>query len=404
MPRWSRSARPSSRQPRTACSPFRSCGTTDPAGGVDARGARLVAAGSGGGLVVSGAGGLLGFTSLGQGADLELSEAARTTGDPLAADLVWPRASPIAWVLEGPRLVARDGGTLEEVGALELTASARSLDVEGRARRGGRGPGRGYTSSTCPIRPCPGLPPATRGFATPSTWRCWSRGPTSPRASRAWWSSTSGVPRSRRWAAVARNLGSPSLVLRTSGLVWVVGTVRQVRLISSRFPASRPPNSRASLSLTEGTGLHQTDETGQGEQPGPPPAREEALARGDGDLVRLPSVSVPFLAHSGARRVPVFRRGSARGRQPGRIGFHAGAAPGHGAPPAHRSSARARPRACRCRAGGVRGVGGSRLRVAPRGATRRRRGSRHRGGRGAGGTAARPPKGGRGRSLPRPAA
>ncbi|MDE0650081.1 MAG: hypothetical protein OXI12_07015, partial [Gammaproteobacteria bacterium] len=98
---------------------------------VDARGARLVAAGTGGGLVVSGAGGLLGFTSLGQGADLELSEAARTTGDPLAADLVWPRASPIAWVLEGPRLVARDGGTLEEVGALELAASARSLDVEG---------------------------------------------------------------------------------------------------------------------------------------------------------------------------------------------------------------------------------------------------------------------------------
>ncbi len=97
---------------------------------VDARGARRVAAGGGGErLVAAGAGGLVGFVGLGRGANVELSEATRATGGPLAADLVWPRASPVAWTLEGSRLVAREGTTLEEVGGLELSPAARALAV-----------------------------------------------------------------------------------------------------------------------------------------------------------------------------------------------------------------------------------------------------------------------------------
>ena len=206
---------------------------------VDARGARLVAAGSGGGLVVSGAGGLLGFTSLGQGTDLELSEAARTTGDPLAADLVWPRESPIAWVLEGPRVVARDGGTLEEVGALELAASARSLDVEGALGVVAAGRDGVYVIDVSD----PAMPRlAARYQGVRNAFDV------ALLESRAYIAAGEqglvvvdiGRPAEPKVAAVARNLGSPSLVLRTSGLVWVVdGATSEAHSVS--FSGVAPP-------------------------------------------------------------------------------------------------------------------------------------------------------------------
>lgn len=206
---------------------------------VDARSARLVAAGGGGGLVVSGAGGLLGFTSLGQGADMELSEAARTTGDPLAADLVWPRASPIAWVLEGPRLVARDGGTLEEVGALELTASARSLDVEGALGVVAAGRDGVYVIDVSDPA-MPRLAARYQGVRNALDVALLE--------SRAYIAAGEqglvvvdiGRPAEPKVAAVARNLGSPSLVLRTSGLVWVVdGATSEAHSVS--FSGVAPP-------------------------------------------------------------------------------------------------------------------------------------------------------------------
>ena len=207
---------------------------------VDARGARLVAAGSGGGLVVSGAGGLLGFTSLGEGADLELSEAARTTGDPLAADLVWPRASRIAWVLEGPRLVARDGDTLAEAGALELSAAARSLDVDGALAVVAAGRDGVYVVDV----------------ADPATPRLAARYQGIRNAfdvalleSRAYIAAgEQGLvvvdlahPDEPEVAAVVRNLGSPSLVLKASRLVWVVdGATSEAHSIS--FSGVAPPD------------------------------------------------------------------------------------------------------------------------------------------------------------------
>ena len=207
---------------------------------VDARGARLVAAGSGGGLVVSGAGGLLGFTSLGQGAGLELSEAARTTGDPLAADLVWPRASRIAWVLEGPRLVARDGGTLAEVGALELSAAARSLDVD--AALGVVAAGRDGVFVIDVSDPAmPRLAARYQGIR--------SAFDVALLESRAYVAAgEQGLvvvdltrPAAPAVAAVVRNLGSPSLVLETSGQVWVVdGATGEAHSVS--FPGVAPPD------------------------------------------------------------------------------------------------------------------------------------------------------------------
>ena len=189
--------------------------------------------------MVSGAGGLLGFTSLGQGADLELSEAARTTGDPLAADLVWPRASPIAWVLEGPRLVARDGGTLEEVGALELAASARSLDVEGALGVVAAGRDGVYVIDVSD----PAMPRlAARYQGVRNAFDV------ALLESRAYIAAGEqglvvvdiGRPAEPKVAAVARNLGSPSLVLRTSGLVWVVdGATSEAHSVS--FSGVAPP-------------------------------------------------------------------------------------------------------------------------------------------------------------------
>ena len=218
---------------------------------VDARGARLAAAGSGGGLVVSGAGGLLGFTSLGQGADLELSEAARTTGDPLAADLVWPRASPIAWVLEGPRLVARDGRTLEEVGALELTASARSLDVDAALGVVAAGRDGVYVIDVSD----PAMPRLAARYQ--GVRNAFDVALLESRAYVA--AGEQGLvvvdvarPAEPKVAAVARNLGSPSLVLRTSGQVWVVdGATSEAHSVS--FSGVAPPGSAGlSLSVTEG--------------------------------------------------------------------------------------------------------------------------------------------------------
>lgn len=207
---------------------------------VDARGARLVAAGSGGRLVVSGVGGLLGFTSLGQGADLDLSEAARTTGDPLAADLVWPRASRIAWVLEGPRLVARDGGTLSEVGALELSPAARSLDVDATLGVVAAGREGVYVIET----------------SDPATPRLTARYTGIRNAldvalleSRAYIAAGEqglvvvdlALPGEPRVAAVVRNLGSPSLVQETSGQVWVVdGATGEAHSVT--FSGATPPD------------------------------------------------------------------------------------------------------------------------------------------------------------------
>lgn len=218
---------------------------------VDARGARLAAAGSGGGLVVSGAAGLLAFTSRGEGAHLELSEAARTTGDPLAADLVWPRASGIAWVLEGPRLVARDGGTLEEVGVLELTASARSLDVD--AALGVVAAGRdGVYIIDVSDPAAPRLAARYRGVRNALDVALLE--------SRAYIAAGEqglvvvdiGRPAEPRVAAVARNMGSPSLVLGTSGQVWVVdGATGEAHSVS--FSGVAPPGPAGlSLSVTEG--------------------------------------------------------------------------------------------------------------------------------------------------------
>ncbi len=207
---------------------------------IDARGARLAAAGNGGGLVVSGAAGLLGFTSRGEGADLELSEAARTTGDPLAADLVWPRASRIAWVLEGPRLVARDGRTLEEVGALELTASARSLDVD--AALGVVAAGRDGVYVIDVSDPAmPRLAARYQGVRNAFDVALLE--------SRAYVAAGEqglvvvdvGRPAEPKVAAVARNLGSPSLVLRTSGQIWVVdGATGEAHSVS--FSGVAPPD------------------------------------------------------------------------------------------------------------------------------------------------------------------
>ena len=187
---------------------------------LDARGARLVAAGSGGGLVVSGRGAVR-FTSLGEGAGLELSEAARTTGGPLAADLVWPRASRIAWVLEGPRLVARDGETLAEVGALALSPAARSLDVE--AALGVVAAGRdGVYIIELSDPAMPRLAARYDGIRSALDVALLE--------SRAYIAAgEQGLvvvdlarPAEPAVAAVVRNMGSPSLVLRGSGQVWVV--------------------------------------------------------------------------------------------------------------------------------------------------------------------------------------
>ena len=226
-----------------------------PARRVDARGARLVAAGGGGGLVVSGAGGLLGFTSRGRGADLELSEEGRATGAPLAADLVWPAASEIAWVLEGPRLVARDGGTLAEAGALELTARARSLDVD--AGLGVVAAGRDGVYLVDVSDPAmPRLAARYQGIRNAFDVALLD--------SRAYIAAgEQGLvvldvahPAVPEVAAVARNLGSPSLVLRTPGQVWVVdgatGAAHAVspaslpasRTVAHRHPGDWPPSDR----------------------------------------------------------------------------------------------------------------------------------------------------------------
>lgn len=215
-------------------------GDDSPGRRLDARGARLVAAGSGGGLVVSGAGGLFGFTSLGQGAGLELSEAARTTGGPLAADLVWPRASRIAWVLEGPRLVARDGDTLAEVGALELSPAARSLDVEATLGVVAAGRDGVYVIEVSdPAKP--------RLIARYDGIR--NALDVALLESRAYIAAgEQGLvvvdlarPAEPDVAAVVRNMGSPSLVLRGSGQVWVVdGATGEAHSVS--FAGVAPPD------------------------------------------------------------------------------------------------------------------------------------------------------------------
>lgn len=205
---------------------------------VDARGARLVATGGGGGVVVSGAGGLLGFTSRGQGADLELSEAARTTGGPLAADLQWPEESQVVWVLEGPRLVARRGGTLEEVGALELTASARSLDVDGQLGLVAAGRDGVYVIDVSDPA-APRLAARYQGVRNALDAALLE--------SRAYIAAgEQGLvvldlerPGESEPAAVVRNLGSPSMVLRSSGQVWVVdGSTGEAHSVS--FPGVAP--------------------------------------------------------------------------------------------------------------------------------------------------------------------
>ena len=207
---------------------------------VDARGARLVAAGSGGRLVVSGAGGLLGFTSVGRGTALELSEAARTTGGPLAADLVWPRASRIAWVLEGPRLVARDGETLAEVGALELSPAARALDVEAALGVVAAGRDGVYVIDVSD----PAMPRLAARFQ--GIRNAFDVALLESRAYVA--AGEQGLvvvdltrPAAPAVAAVVRNLGSPSLVQGTSGEVWVVdGATGEAHSVS--VPGAAPPD------------------------------------------------------------------------------------------------------------------------------------------------------------------
>ncbi len=206
---------------------------------VDARGARLVAAGRGGGLVVSGAGGLIGFSSLGRGASLELAERARTTGGPLAADLVWPRASGVAWVLEGARLVARDGGDLAEVGALELSAAARSLEVDGPLGVVAAGREGVYVVDlTDPA--APRLAARYQGVRNALDVALLG-----PRAYVA--AGEQGLvvvdlarPAEPVVAGVVRNLGSPSLVLGSSRRVWVVDAATgEAHAVS--FPDVVPP-------------------------------------------------------------------------------------------------------------------------------------------------------------------
>ncbi len=206
---------------------------------VDGRDARLVAAGVGGGVVVSGAGGLLGFTSRGQGADLELSEAARTTGGPLAADLLWPEESQVVWVLEGARLVARQGGTLEEVGALEVTAAARSLDVDATLGLVAAGRDGVYVIDVSD----PAAPRLTARYE--GVRNALDAVLLESRAYIA--AGEQGLvvlsltrPAAPEVAAVVRNLGSPSLVLRSSGQVWVVdATTGEAHSVS--FPGIAPP-------------------------------------------------------------------------------------------------------------------------------------------------------------------
>ena len=189
-------------------------------------------------MVVSGAGGLLGFTSRGRGADLELSEAARTTGGPLAADLQWPEESQVVWVLEAPRLVARRGGTLEEVGALEVTASARSLDVDGRLGLVAAGRDGVYVIDVSDPA-APRLAARYQGVRNALDAALLE--------SRAYIAAgEQGLvvldlerPGEPEAAAVVRNLGSPSMVLRSSGQVWVVdGSTGEAHSVS--FPGVAP--------------------------------------------------------------------------------------------------------------------------------------------------------------------
>jgi hypothetical protein len=190
-------------------------------------------------VVVSGAGGLLGFTSRGQGADLELSEAARTTGGPLAADLLWPEESQVVWVLEGARLVARQGGTLEEVGALEVTAAARSLDVDATLGLVAAGRDGVYVIDVSD----PAAPRLTARYE--GVRNALDAVLLESRAYIA--AGEQGLvvlsltrPAAPEVAAVVRNLGSPSLVLRSSGQVWVVdATTGEAHSVS--FPGIAPP-------------------------------------------------------------------------------------------------------------------------------------------------------------------
>ena len=199
---------------------------------VDARGARRVAAGPGGAVVVAGAGGLLGFTTQGQGTGLRFSEAARTTGSLPAADLLWPEESELVWVLAGGRLIAREGGTLTEVGAIDLPATARSLDVHGPLGLVAAGVDGVYVVDVSdPTRPrltarYQGVRNARDGALLES------------RAYIA--AGQQGLvvldlarPAEPVVAAVVRNLGSPSLVLRGSGQLWVVdGTTGEAHSVS----------------------------------------------------------------------------------------------------------------------------------------------------------------------------
>ena len=205
---------------------------------VDARGAQLVAAGDDGAVVVSGPGGLLGFATSGQGAGLELSEAARTTGGPRATDLRWPRQSDIAWVLEGSRVVAREGRTLVEIGALSLTGAARSLDVDGPLGLVAAGRDGVYVIDVSDPA-SPRLSARYQGVRN-------ARDAELLESSAYIAAGEQGLvvlglerPAEPEVAAVVRNLGSPSLVLRSSGQMWVVdGTTGEAHSVS---PASIAP-------------------------------------------------------------------------------------------------------------------------------------------------------------------
>ena len=207
---------------------------------VDERAARLVAAGGGGGLVVAGPGGLIGFTSLGQGADLELSEASRTTGGPRAADLVWPRRSPIAWVLEGPRLVARDGDSLAEVGALGLSAAARSLDVNARLAVVAAGRDGVYVVEVSEPA-APRLAARYQGVRNALDVALLDARAYIAAGEQGLVILDLARPAEPEVAAVVRNLGSPSLVQGNSGQAWVVdGATGEAH--SVRFAGVAPPD------------------------------------------------------------------------------------------------------------------------------------------------------------------
>ena len=198
---------------------------------VSTTGGRRIASDRDGAVVLSGVGGVRRYVARGAATELELTDEAKAPGWGPAAELLWPEDSETLWFLDGPRLVSLSGGTLAEVGALELPAAPTSLDVRGPIGLAAAGRSGVYVLDVSDPR-MPRVVATYRGVRDPrDAVLLGTRGYVAA-GDQGLVVLDLSTPAEPVVSAVVRNLGRPSLVLRRGDHVLVVdqetGEIHQV--------------------------------------------------------------------------------------------------------------------------------------------------------------------------------